>query len=277
MNNQKARIYALGPQGTNGHQVALSVQMDYRSEIVFLPTHTEIFERVLEDDDLACGIVPIVNTSSSLVSDVIDYWRNTPKPLLQIVREISIPVRHHLLVRESVDAKSVKTVYSRGEALVQCRKTIKSHGLNIVSVSSTALAAQLVSESNESIGVLGSEFLASCWGLTIGIPNMHDNDANETKFHVVAKHERAHSGEGRTAILFRVDNRVGSLVDVLGLFREEGINIAFLHSLSDWTPDAMEFYCEVDAYVLDFPPIDRIQKLTENFRMLGSYNRQVLA
>lgn len=275
MNNQ-THIYALGPEGTNGHQVALNVQVDLlRSKIIFLDTHEEIFEKVLEDEGWSYGIVPIENSSSSLVSDVIDYWRKVDKPVLQVVREITIPIKHHLLVKESTDLTEVKDVYSRSEVLTQCRESIKLHKLNTKGVSSTAEAARLVLESSGNVGALGSEFLASCWGLKIAIANMHDYKENLTKFHVISKYETAHNGEGRTAILFRVGNHVGSLVEVLSLFREKGINVASIHSLPFWTKEEMEFYCEVDAYVIDFPSLEKIQRLTKDFRMLGSYDRQV--
>lgn len=276
MSNRKTPIYVLGPQGTNGHQVALHVQGELlRSEIVFVNSHREIFERVTENEGWSYGIVPIEN-SSGLVGDVIGYWRHAVKPVVQVVREFTLPVRHHLLVRESMDPADVKKVYSRKEALIQCKESIESHKLDAVEVLSTAEGARLVSESDENIAALGSEFLACCWGLTIGISNMHDYEANATRFHVICKYETANNGEGRTAIMFRVNNHVGSLVDILLLFKERGINIASIISLPFRTETETEFYCEVDAYVLDFPPIEKLQRLTKNFRMLGSYDRQVL-
>jgi chorismate mutase/prephenate dehydratase len=272
----KYPIYTLGPAGTNGHRVALEVQQSFgSSEIVFLDSHNEIFSRVSEGE-LCCGVVPIENSSEGLISEVIDYWRTNKNSDLQVIREYILPIRHHILVREHTDIENVGFLYSRSEVFMQCKRTLAKHNFKLLSASSTANAAEIVLNSEENIGLIGSDFLASFYGLKVAIPSVNDFESNNTKFHVISRTERPHNGDGRTAIMFRVGNCVGSLVNFLNLFVEKRINIASLHSLPIWNDKEVAFYCELDCYIEEFPALSSIQKITKRFKMLGSYDRHIL-
>ena len=270
-------IYTLGPEGTNGHRVALEVQKSYgHGTIVFVKTHDEIFARLVEDKQLSCGIVPIENSSRGLVSDVVDYWRYNKETPLQVIREISLQVRHHVLLKETTDLNNVKKIYSRPEALDQCRNNLFKRGFESVAVSSTSAGARVVLDVDEDVGALGSEFLACYYGLQVAIPDVQDFDFNRTRFHVISKTERPHNGDGRTAALFRVSDSPGSLVNFLHLFKEVNINISHVTSLPSRGENTTVFYCEIDAYALNLPMHDRVRKFTKEYRMIGSYDRQIL-
>lgn len=274
--NTTSHIYALGPEGTSGHEVALNIQQYYGyGTIVLLNSHAEVFEKTAKEDR-SCGVVRIGNSVGGLVEDVIDYWRSNKQTPLQVIREISKPVRHHILMRESADIDSVRKIFSHPQALAQCKRTLARYRFEISNVSSNALGAKIVLRSKKDVGALGSDFLASCSGLCVAISNVHDFQSNVTKFHIISKSERAHDGEGRTAVLFRIGNGVGSLVDFLNLFKEVGVNIASLHSLPIWNDKEMVFYCEFDSYASGLPIYSRIQNITKRYRMLGSYDRHLI-
>jgi chorismate mutase/prephenate dehydratase len=275
--NIKPNIYVLGPEGTNGHQVALGVQRYYGyGTIVFTESHEEIFERVSSGLDSDCGVVPIENSTEGLVSDVIDYWRNNKKTPVQVIREYSLPVHHHILVRENVDIENVKEIFSRSEALRQCKNALALHGFKTRSVYSTAQAAKIVSMSRKNIGVIGSEFLACCYGLQVAISNVQDYESNTTRFHMISKCERVHDGEGRTAVMFSIKNSVGNLFRVLNLFNESGINISTIQSFPTRKKDRKDFYCEIDCYESRLPMIHRIRECTEQYRLIGSFDIHVI-
>jgi chorismate mutase/prephenate dehydratase len=132
-------------------------------------------------------------------------------------------------------------------------------------------------QSKKEVATLGSDFLASCCGLSVAVSNVHDYHSNMAKFHMISKCERVHDGEGRTAVLFRIDNDVGRLADFLNLFKEEGVNIASLHSLPIWNNKEMAFYCEFDSYSSDLPMYSRIQKFVKRYSMIGTYDRHLIS
>ena len=278
-------IYALGPEGTNGHRVALAAQrnLGIRSTIQLLPSHSEILESVSRGGPGVYGIVPIENSTEGPVGDVLRFWLDRHSgeipgaDKVQVIREFSLPIRHHVLIREGAEISSLKHVFSHWQAIGQCRSNLKKHGLKSSAVSSTAVAAKMVSHKLEVVGALGSEFLAEIYGLQIAMTDVQDSEYNVTKFHLVSHSECVHQeGLSKTAIIFHIKNDPGALVKVLSVFGDIKVNMASVHSIPLGKPDELAFYCEFDGYLIDLPVFLRIKPLTTQLMMLGSYGCQHL-
>ncbi len=274
------KIYALGPAGSNGHQVATIAQkLDFKSrnvEIIFLPSHEQIFKMVIEGDDLCYGLVPIENSTSGLVSDVIDFWLNDERAkYLTIFQEYELPIDHNLLARTGVSIDDCKYALSHTQALSQCRKTLLKLNLKTKIMPSTSYAARFVSKSKSKLTAVGSKFLAKQYDLNILIPNISDYPSNSTRFNLISKKHNFKKGKGKTSIIFRLKNNSGSLAEVLLPLKKYKINMTSIHSLSLGKMGEFAFYCEIDININDkFYPValKEMKSKCLELRVVGSFS-----
>ena len=113
-------IAYLGPEATNTHLAALrkfGSSVDYRP----MPTIADIFTAV-EKGEADYGVVPVENSTEGTVRDSLDLFVETP---LKIVAEVHQEIEHTLLSRESL--AKIKKVYSKDQALAQCRRWLQRH------------------------------------------------------------------------------------------------------------------------------------------------------
>lgn len=281
---------ALGPEGTNGHEVAKKAAVLLRKsysmfDIEFCSRNIEVLKRAQAARCL--GVVPVENSSAGLVGEVVrEFWlEEGERAGLQVIGEIELPVQHVLLVHPRlIDLNDITLVVSHQQALDQCRGRLQEllPGVPVKPEKSTAFAAQLVAQdpNYRTAAALASSFAGEFYALKLLRYRMEDFKGNTTRFHIVGPDSVIATGMDRTAIIFStvIPDRPGALLRALEKISLEGVNITSIHSIPRGMPGLYAFYCEFDQHVetdIGHKVMEGLSQkdVTERIVVLGSYPR----
>ena len=206
---QPLKVAFLGPEGTYTHTAALK---HFGSLIQTHPVESieEVF-RIVEAEGADFGVVPVENSSAGVINHTLDLFMGSS---LQISGEVALRIRHNLLsTLDSLD--KVERVYAHQQSLSQCDQWLTKNlpGAERVAMSSNAQGVLQAKETNAASigGILASEL----YDLPILAADIEDLPDNTTRFAVIGKYRTPTSGEDRTSLLVFVQNKPGSLFDLL--------------------------------------------------------------
>ncbi|MBI3458952.1 hypothetical protein HY061_01675 [Candidatus Azambacteria bacterium] len=185
-------IYCLGPEGSNGSQVADGVNFEHfdgTATLVLCPRNTDILTSVAQSKSSAIGIVPVHNSIGGAVVDVMN-WLNNDNHRLIVIGKIDRNIEHHLLVRQNRSLKDVQIVISHAQGLAQCKEWLSRYGFSNrhrYVVTSTSVAAQIVSQASgfTNVAAIASKECVAKYSLKIVAENIEDDKKNTTCFHIV--------------------------------------------------------------------------------------------
>ena len=162
------------------------------AEAVPKPTFEAALDAV-RHGETELAIIPVENSVYGRIADVhflarqfgraIKGYAEDGQKNLFILGEHFHRVRHQLLGVKGAKLAGVKTVYSQGPALGQCRKIIKELGLADKQWSDTAGAARHIAEMNDpSAAAIASALAAEIYGLEVLRADVEDEPHNMTRF-----------------------------------------------------------------------------------------------
>lgn len=226
------------------------------------------------------ALVPIENSLEGSVRNTLDTLA-FEVGAVTIVGEHDYRVRVHLIAREGVAVEDVEAVLSHPQPLAQCARFLRERfgEVELRSVSSTAAAVRMVSESARPWAALGARAAASLYDCELLLEGVEDQDDNVTRFVWIAPEGTEPVGEGpwKTSLVFSElgADHPGALVDALREFSERGINLTRIESrpLRQGLGRYM-FFCDLEGKVTDSPVAEAIAQLrgkAESVRILGSY------
>lgn len=234
----------------------------------------------VERGDADRALVPIENSIEGSVRPTLDALAFEASGV-RIVGEYDYRVRVHLIAREGVRAEDVEAVLSHTQPLAQCARFLRETlpEVELRSVSSTAAAVRMVSESARPWAALGARAAAELYGCALLMEGVEDQSDNVTRFVWIAPAGTAPLGEGpwRTSLVFSElgEDHPGALVDALGEFSSRHINLTRIESrpLRQGLGRYM-FFCDLegaeeDAIVAE--AIGALRTKAESVRILGSY------
>ncbi|KAI0361194.1 PDT-domain-containing protein [Trametes cingulata] len=192
MSETAPRLAFLGPPGSYTHQCALdrfesSVQYVEQSSI------TEVFGAV--SADIPFAVIPQENSVYGTVIDTYDALRRPEAGESVFVRgELTLAVKHCLVVRKGVQLENVQRVISHEQALGQCSRFLSETlpGVPRMKVPSTSAAAQTVLYCGEGTDEPESAAICSCQcaemfdGLEILFKDIQNEASNTTRFFILA-------------------------------------------------------------------------------------------
>jgi len=214
------RIAYLGPQGSFSHLASVK-KFGSSVEHVSVVSIASVFDEVSRGHaDL--GLVPIENSTVGGIVESMDAFLN--HPTVTIVAEVLIAIHSHLLA--ICAPEDIKTIYSKSEALDQCRQWLNAtfRDAQRVPVASSSKAAELATK-EPGAAAIGSSLAAEVYGLKTLFANIEDNPNNVTRFFVIGRQPARRTGDDKTSIIFTTAHKSGALVDVLDVFRRFGINL----------------------------------------------------
>lgn len=265
------KVGYLGPEGTWSHQAA-QARFGDSVELVPYPTFNHIFQAV-EHKEVDYGIVPVENSTDGKISQALDLLGAKG---LRICAQVHQPVLNCLM--SNAEPADIRTIYSHPQALAQCREWLQQHFPNVALVATPSTADAARRAANEALlgaAAIGSKVAGELYGLNMLNANIQDKSDNTTRFAVIGRQHNAPSGKDRTTICFGVPHTAGSLVDVLNIFKEHGINIYCMDSRPN-RDKAWEylFYIDVEGHE-EVEPLKTclcaLQARTPKFKVLGSY------
>ena len=196
-------------------------------------------------------IIPVEN---SLHGRIADIHHLLPEAGLYIVGEHFLRMRHQLLGIKGATLSGMKTVFSQGPALGQCRKIIRDMKLTPQDWHDTAGSARHVAELKDpSAAAIASSLAAGIYGLEILKADVEDEPHNMTRFLIMAR------GAGRcarttaapviTTFIFRVRNMPAALYKAMGGFATNGVNMTKLESYQlGGSFNATQFYADIEGH-----------------------------
>ena len=273
------RIAYLGPAGTFTED-ALGEALP---EGVFDPLRTPTIPDAIlavERGEAERALVPIENSLEGSVRPTLDTLA-FEVDAVTIVGEHDYRVRVHLIAREGVRVEDVEAVLSHPQPLAQCARFLRERLPEVErrSVSSTAAAVRMVSESSRPWAALGARAAAELYGCELLLEGVEDQDDTITRFVWIAPQGTEPTGAGpwKTSLVFSElgADHPGALVEALSEFSARGINLTRIESrpLRQGLGRYM-FFCDLEGKETDSIVAEAIAQLrtkAESVRILGSY------
>jgi len=274
------KIAYLGPAGTfteDALQEALGPEE--RFEALRTPTvHDAILAVERGEGDRA--LVPFENSIEGSVRSTLDTLAFDTEGVT-IVGEHDFAVRAQLIAREEIELDRVAAVLSHPQPLAQCARFLRESLPNAErrSVSSTAEAVRLVSESSEPWAAIGARSAAGLYDCTILRENVEDEANNVTRFVWIAPAGTQPTGRGpwKTSLVFSElgEDHPGALVEALQEFSSRDVNLSRIESrpLRSGLGRYM-FFCDLEGSARDeivAEAIEALQAKAASVRILGSY------
>jgi chorismate mutase/prephenate dehydratase len=263
------RVAYLGPEYSFSHLAAIE---KFGHSVDFVPVGSiqAVFEEV-NRGHVDFGLAPVENSTDGRISDTLDMFTRLP---LRICAEARLRIHHNLLSKGS--QSEVRRVYSREQALSQCRTWLSKNvpQAQLISVASTATAAELATREPHTAAV-ASRQAAAHYGLQIVASNIEDVENNTTRFAVIGERVSPRSGRDKTAIMFQIPHKPGSLSDALMVFKKNRVNLTWIESFpSREAEQEYLFFIDFEGHPAE-PRIKRtlsaLERRSERLVILGSY------
>jgi prephenate dehydratase len=273
------RIAYLGPAGTFTEDALGEALPDGGYEPLRTATiHDAIL--AVERGEADRALVPIENSREGSVRPTLDTLA-FETAAVTIAGEHDYQVRVHLIAREGTNADEIEAILSHPQPLAQCARFLRERfaGVELRSVSSTAAAVRMVSESARPWAALGARAAAALYGCELLLEGVEDSDDNVTRFVWIAPEGTAVAGEGawKTSLVFSEvgADHPGALVECLSEFSERGINLTRIESrpLRQGLGRYM-FFCDLEGRETDTAVAEAVAALrtkAASVRILGSY------
>lgn len=267
----------LGPNGTFAHIVA---SQRFGDDNAFFPKNaiSEVFDFVRSHPG-SYGVVPIENSSGGNIYGTIDELVDKDFDL-QIVDHMELNVKLSLMGRQ-VSGTSAKKIYSHFAALNHCHDWLMESqykNLEIIPTASTAEAAKLAAESDDSLA-LASSRSAKLYDLHIlGVPTQK---RNVTQFIVLGEKGSPvimnDQGERRSTVVVTLPSNSGSLCDFLLPFKEHGVNLSRILSRPiKGLPHDYAFLIDIDGAIdsnVVATALAQSKKFCTSLRVIGNYSK----
>ena len=268
----QARVVFPGTEGAYS-EAAMKRYFGENCNSFYVRTFREAMEAI-EDGAADFAVLPIENSTAGAVDEMYDLLVEFEN---YIVGETVIPIRHTLSGLPGASLKDVKTVYSKGVALMQTSRFLDSHSnWQRINVANTAIAAEKVlKDEDKSQAAVWSAYAAKIHGLTVLADNINDNEHNSTRFIVVTNQKIFLKHASKISICLEVSHESGSLYRVLSHFIYNDLNMTKIESRPiegrDWE---YRFFIDFEGNMADGAVKNAIRGLREecrNLRILGNY------
>lgn len=263
------RIAFLGPLYSYSHLAAIH-RFGQTVEFVPVGTIAAVFEEIhRKQSDF--GLVPMENSTDGRVADTLDMFT---RMRVRICGAVELRIHHTLLGKCA--RPDVREVYSKPQALSQCRNWLAKHlpAARTIEVTSTSTAAQLAAE-KPGAAAIASLQAGVHHGLDILAEHIEDNPGNTTRFAVIGDHEPPPTGNDHTAILFQIAHQPGSLADVMQVFKKNRVNMTWIDSFPiPGSGRGYLFFVEMEGHETDANvqrAMATLAKTTLRLEVLGSF------
>jgi prephenate dehydratase len=268
----------LGPQGTFSESAALAVA---NQETLYPYSTVDSALDAVRRERVSGAVVPIENSVEGSVSATLDALAEGDS--LVISKEIVLPVRFALLVKQQLQLDEIRQVSTHPHAQAQCRGWLASHlpAANILPAASTAEAASSLQKGTSNTdAVIASARAAEIHKLKILVDDIGDNREATTRFVLVTKPGKLSdvTGSDKTSlVLYMRDNHPGALLEILTEFAVRGVDLSRIESrptkksLGDYT-----FSVDIIGHINEArvgEALMGLHRVCADVRFLGSYPR----
>ena len=266
---QHLRVAHLGPAWTYSHLAAVH-RFGNAVEFVPVASISAAFEEVHAGHS-HYGVVPLENSTDGRIADTLDNFSRLP---VKICAEVPLRIHHNLLA--ACDRSAVQTVYSRPQALSQCRNWLARHlpDARLVEVTSTSAAAEMAAKTPHAAAI-ASRQAGVHHGLDVLAENIEDVAGNTTRFAVIGHTDSGRTGKDKTALMFETEHKPGGLADALAIPKKQKLNLTWIESFPlPGEERGYVFFVEMEGHRDDLRvrrAIQALEKRCKRVVVLGSY------
>lgn len=266
------KVAIQGVKGSFHHQVAhqyFGNQMDLHECLTFAE-----MPQLLHQNTVTSAVMAIEN---SIAGSLLPNYKLIDEFDLQIVGEIFLLIHHQLLALPGQTIDDIIEVHSHPMALQQCEVFFENypHITLIESKDTAASALQIAHNQLTKIGAIGSTMAGTLYGLETIAANIQTFKNNTTRFFVVQLEPQfIEITPNKATIKLILTHKVGSLLKILQLFANNGINLSKIQSLPlKHTPFQYAFFIDVefDNYNAYKNSLSAIKTHTTSIKILGEY------
>lgn len=289
-----------GALGAFSEEAVLALARD--AEPIPRSTFEDVVRAVARGDDEA-GVVPVENT---LAGTVVEAYDALAAGDVTVVAEVAIPIRHCLLGVAGTELDGLREVRSHPVALAQCRAFFAAHpGIQARAVYDTAGAAREVAElADRGLAAIASARAGDRYGLDVLQRDLQDREDNQTRFYLItpgraedygrrpADDRRRTEGDSgpasgsapvriepvgsvrlKTSCVAELENRPGSLHELLGVFAGRALSLTHLTSRPAPTPWTYRFIVEFSHASPDEAEaaLEEARGLSTKLQVLGTF------
>jgi prephenate dehydratase len=261
-------------QGIHGAYSQQAVRQHFGEAVETLPCSSlDALFHALQTKQAKYAILPVENALAGAVSMAYELLMDSD---FRIQAEVILHVHHMLLAPRGLTIKDLKQVRSHPQALAQCEKFLKRHGLTPIPWYDTAGSAHdIAQERADSTGAIASELAAQLYDLDILARDIEDVSFNFTRFFVLGDDDPPRGEYNKTSIVFATRNRPAALYECLGEFATRGINFTKIESRPRRNrPFEPVFYLDFEGHWQDEVCQEALTRLLQKasfVKMLGSY------
>ena len=265
-------------QGVEGAYSQIACEKMFKAPFIMYFKNFDGVFHAIEQGLCQYGILPIENSTAGSVKKVYDLMIHHN---FSIVRTFRMKVDHNLIANPKTKIEDIKEIYSHEQAINQCSEFLKSlHGVKIIPVENTAVAASMVAQSGRSdVAAISSHACEELYGLHCLADSIQDKGNNRTRFICISKNLEIYPGSDKTSIMMILPHKPGSLYKVLARLYVLGINVIKLESRPIPEKDfefMFYFDLETSIYSEEFVQLMcELDDLCEEFKYLGSYTEVV--
>ncbi len=232
---------------------------------IAVASNSEVVPSVLKNGGF--GVLAMETLSGGRVTEnlesfisLLHQYSTTKDCPISIIGAVKAELNFCLMTRNDVSESDITMVLAHAKAIDACRQNIKQLNLPAKEASSNGEAARLVAEETEyaNAAALGPSSAAIMFGLKIIHNSFQDKRAVTTFFLLAPRsHYTVPAEENRALLIFNLENECGSLVKVLQLFADDGLNLIKIHSI--YAGDSTyNFAVEVEADKNQLPALNRV-------------------
>lgn len=268
-NHRAANVAFLGPLYSYSH---LATSRYFGEN--FTPRPVATIEQVFVDvskESADFGVVPIENSTDGRIVDTLNVLSRST---LSICGEIKLPIHHTLLSLEEMN--SIKTVYSKPQALSQCRNWLTENLPNaqLIDTPSTTAAAKIASET-PGTAAIASVLAGEHYGLIAVASKIEDRQGNLTRFAVLGSEIPRPTGSDKTTLIVELKHAPGALADAMIAFKKQQLNLTWIESFPKPNrPSEYFFFMELEGH-RDDPEVSAalhtLERNTQRISVLGSF------
>ena len=265
-------------QGVEGAYAQIACERIFKSPFIMYFKNFDGVFTAIEQGLCQYGILPIENSTAGSVKKVYDLMIHHN---FSIVRTFRLKIDHNLLVKPGTKLEDIKKIYSHEQAINQCSEFLKKFsGVEIIPVENTAIAAEMVANSNTGdMAAISSRACEELYGLVCLQGSIQDEGNNRTRFICISKNLEIYPGSDKTSIMMILPHKPGALYKVLAKMYVLGINVIKLESrpIPDRDFEFMFYFdLETSIYSDEFVQLMcELDDLCEEFKYLGSYTEVV--
>ncbi len=267
--SKSVRVAYLGPMYSYSYLATIE-RFGSSADLSPVATIAAVFEEI-NRGHANFGVVPLENSTDGRVVDTLGMFARLP---VRICGEVQLRIHHNLLAK--CPRNEIQEIYSKPQALSQCRDWLAKHvpWARTIEMTSTAAAAQLAANKTGAAAVAG-RLAATNYGLDIVAENIEDNQFNVTRFAVIGGDVAPRTGKDKTAVMFEIPHQPGTLADVMAIFKRDKLNMTWIESFpmvggkSEYL-----FFIELEGHQSDQKvkrAIEALGRKTVRLEVLGSY------